>query len=64
MTLTFVHDLEKVKINQWAKCLVERSLSSKVIVRARRHTHLYSAQCSIWTTTVIANKSHLTEMIF
>jgi len=32
MTLTFQLDLEMVKMNQHAKCLAQRSFSSKVII--------------------------------
>ena len=48
MTLTLEHDLDNVKMNQHAKYLGQRLLSSKVIVRIHKHT----TYCSIWTTKV------------
>ena len=46
-------DLDNVKLNQNAKYLRQRSLSSNVIVRTHRHTHTHvRPNCSIRTTNV------------
>jgi len=40
MTLTFELDLVKIKLNQRAKYLHQRSIRSKVIVQTRREIHI------------------------
>jgi len=52
MTLTFEHDLDRVKMKQRGKYLGQRSFNSKVIVRIYRQTD-GQADCSTWTTKVI-----------
>jgi len=43
MTLTFELDLDRVKMNQRAKYLRQRSSNSKVIIPTRRHhTHTHT----------------------
>jgi len=38
MTLTFELDLDRVKLNQLAKCLGQSSFTSKVIILTHRRT--------------------------
>ena len=38
MTLTIEDDLDNVNVNHHAKCVGQRSFSSKIIVRIHRHT--------------------------
>ena len=42
MTLTFDHDLDRVKLKQQAKYLCQRLFSLNVIARTHRHTHIES----------------------
>jgi len=55
MTSFLECDPDRVKTNQHAKYLDQRSFSSKVIVRT--HTHTPRMFCSTWTTEVVATKS-------
>jgi len=54
LTLTFVNELDSVKLNQHAKYLGHKSLSSKGILRhIDRQTH--PTNCSIRITKVVDN---------
>jgi len=53
MTLTFAHDLGKIKENQRTKYLAQKSFSGKVIVLTHRHTHTHRTDCSTWTTKAV-----------
>jgi len=55
MTLTFKLDLDGVKMNQCAKYLSQKSLSSKVIVHRRIDGHTLRTNSSTWTTKVVDN---------
>jgi len=55
MTLTMEHNLDKVKLNQLAKYLGQRSFSSKVT--ARTHTDTHVTDCSTWTTKAVGEIS-------
>jgi len=47
----FDNDLDKVTMKHQAKCPVQRSYRSKVIVPTHAHTH--RTDCSTWTTTKV-----------
>jgi len=53
ITLTFVLDVESVKMSQCARYLGQRSCSSKVIVGIHRQTHTHLTVCSTWITKVV-----------
>ena len=58
---TLTHDLDlrtlpRVKLNQHAKRLGQRSFTSKVIVRTQSHTR--RTDCSIWTTKMDGKTTH------
>jgi len=53
MTLTFEHDLDRVKKNQLPKQLSQKSFISKVTVQT--HTHTHCSECSTWTTKVASH---------
>jgi len=48
-------DIDRVKVNQHVRCLGQRLVTSKVIVRTQRHTH--QTDCSTWTTKMVGKKN-------
>jgi len=55
MTLTFKLDLDRVKVNQHAKYLGQRSFNPEVIDRTHTYTHINPTEHSSWTTKVMSN---------
>jgi len=48
-----VHDLDSVKLNQYAKYQGQRSSSSSYCLDTQTDTQTYTADCSTWTTNVV-----------
>ena len=54
MTLTLELVSQRVKVNQHAKYLGQRSFRSKVVVHT--HTHTHQAECSTWSQELTDNR--------
>jgi len=61
ITLTFELDLDRVKLNQPAIYLGQRSFRSKVIVRTQTNTH--RTDCSTCTTETVGKCSHMSAIV-
>jgi len=55
MTLTFELDLDRVNVNQYAKCLCQSHLVQKLL-SGDTNTDTHRTDCSTWTTEVVGNK--------
>jgi len=59
MISKYKFDLNRVKMNRYAKCTGQRSFRTKIVVQTHKHTHTHTTDLVLYVATNVICKSNV-----